>query len=231
MHKAAQIAVALTLPLILLISNVKLLTSDAFIHYEYNRAGFPADVAVPEGGYPLPKQERTRLAKIALRSVAGAEGIRLLEQARFEQSGQPAFNEREIRHMDDVRVLMGWSSILFWLSQLLLLLALSWLLHKRATRPQAARALWLGAFGALLLAGALIVLILLNFDFFFTKFHRLFFSGETWLFSSSDTLIRLFPAAFWSDAALIIGGLTALELVASGALAWRWERHCPRSAQ
>ena len=35
-----------------------------------------------------------------------------------------------------------------------------------------------------------------------------FFAAGTWTFEYSDTLIRLFPEAFWYDAALTIAGLS-----------------------
>ena len=37
---------------------------------------------------------------------------------------------------------------------------------------------------------------------FFAGFHHLFFTGDSWLFLYSDTLIRLFPIRFWEDAFL-----------------------------
>jgi integral membrane protein (TIGR01906 family) len=54
--------------------------------------------------------------------------------------------------------------------------------------------LGLGAFAAI------------SFWQFFAWFHSLFFSGDSWLFSFSDTLIRLFPIRFWQDAVAWIGG-------------------------
>jgi integral membrane protein (TIGR01906 family) len=63
---------------------------------------------------------------------------------------------------------------------------------------------------------ALLAYVLLNFNNFFTNFHRLFFEGGSWMFSYSDTLIRLFPIRFWSDVALIIGCGSLLE----GLLLW-----------
>jgi integral membrane protein (TIGR01906 family) len=69
-------------------------------------------------------------------------------------------------------------------------------------------------------AGALGLYILLNFNNFFTRFHHLFFEGDTWLFRRDDTLIRLFPNDFWFDASAGIAGLTVVELVVVGAVAW-----------
>lgn len=70
--------------------------------------------------------------------------------------------------------------------------------------------------GALLTLGivaAIIVVALVNWDFFFTGFHKLFFEGGTWYFLYSDTLIRLFPEQFWFDAALTIGAVTVAGAV------------------
>jgi integral membrane protein (TIGR01906 family) len=63
------------------------------------------------------------------------------------------------------------------------------------------------------LIGAALVAVALNFDALFTDFHHLFFQGDSWLFYYSDTLIRLFPLRFWSDAFIFTGVLTALGAV------------------
>jgi len=53
-----------------------------------------------------------------------------------------------------------------------------------------------------LIAGAGITLNPNIFWQFFTLFHKIFFTGDSWLFYYSDTLIRLFPMRFWQDAFL-----------------------------
>jgi uncharacterized membrane protein len=42
----------------------------------------------------------------------------------------------------------------------------------------------------------------------FDLFHRFLFVPGSWLFSYSDTLIRLFPMKFWFDATLTISLLS-----------------------
>jgi integral membrane protein (TIGR01906 family) len=56
----------------------------------------------------------------------------------------------------------------------------------------------------------------ISFWQFFTVFHELFFSGGSWLFLYSDTLIRLFPLPFWQDAFLFAGVLDVLGGLALG---------------
>jgi uncharacterized membrane protein len=51
-----------------------------------------------------------------------------------------------------------------------------------------------------------------------------FFTGDTWLFNYTDTLIRLYPEQFWFDAATVIGVMTIVEAILLGALAWWWGR-------
>ena len=56
----------------------------------------------------------------------------------------------------------------------------------------------------------------INFWQFFTDFHGLFFSGNSWQFLYSDTLIRLFPLRFWQDAFLFAGIIDILGGLAFG---------------
>jgi len=51
---------------------------------------------------------------------------------------------------------------------------------------------------------------------FFTLFHELFFTGDSWIFEYSDTLIRLFPLRFWQDLFLFIPILIAICGLALG---------------
>jgi integral membrane protein (TIGR01906 family) len=85
------------------------------------------------------------------------------------------------------------------------------------------QALFSGAILTLGIIAAIVVIAILNWDFFFTEFHTLFFAGGTWRFEYSDTLIRLFPEQFWFDAALTIGSMTVLAAMSILILTWRWK--------
>jgi hypothetical protein len=243
--KIIQVVVALALPLVLLMGNVQLTAHMRFVRYEYGKASFPADTVVPLGGYPLSKAERTALAEAALRSIIGSEGMRALEEARLQETGAPAFNAREIRHMRDVRWLFQRARALFWVALVALVggaVLLTWRggsprhgppgqasppLRGEAAwerRQKVTRPLLISAISTLSLAAALGLYILLSFGSFFTQFHHVFFEGDTWLFRQDDTLIRLFPTDFWFDAAAIIAGLTVVELALVGVGAWWWGR-------
>jgi integral membrane protein (TIGR01906 family) len=153
----------------------------------------------------------------------------LLQQAKLP-NGAPAFNEREIKHMNDVRILIG----VVYPMQLIglgLIVILSVALHRsskwRSAVPLGLR--W-GTILTLALLAGLILYIVLNFDSFFLTFHRLFFEGDTFMFRFDDTLIRLYPEQLWSDAFIFIGVLTVVMALAVLAISQVWVRRIGESA-
>jgi integral membrane protein (TIGR01906 family) len=215
--RVVQVLVAVALPVALILGNVFLVAGDWFIRHEYDKASFPADSHVPPGGYSLPRVEREALAKLGLASVLEPDGIRLLEEARFQQTGQPAFNDREIRHMRDVNVLMRKVRWVLWTAVAVVVIGAATLLLLREGRALA-RSLWRSSLASLALFLALGLLIAVGFNLFFTGFHRIFFEGNTWRFYYTDTLIRIYPTRFWFDVSLYLAGMTLAEfgLVAAG---------------
>jgi integral membrane protein (TIGR01906 family) len=194
--------VTLVIPIVLLLTSVRLLLTPTYVDLEYSLPGFPEDP------YGMTFPERRQNAKIALRSILEKEGIPLLEEQRFAD-GTPMYNERALGHMEDVRGLTG-IVLDVWLLLLALLIggwAAAW--HFGALQPFSR---WLVRGGQLtigLIVTALIF-VALSFNELFTGFHRIFFEGDTWLFQFTDTLIRLFPLRFWQDVFIALGVLTLL---------------------
>ncbi|NIP41669.1 MAG: TIGR01906 family membrane protein, partial [Aliifodinibius sp.] len=120
--------------------------------------------------------------------------------------GSPLYNERELKHMLDVKIVVGYTMIVFYLGLAIILgVGYWWIRTNRA--DQYLSALSKGGWFTVGLIVFVITMIIINFNVFFVAFHRVFFEGDTWLFNYSDTLIRLFPEVFWRDAFLMIGGL------------------------
>ena len=82
-----------------------------------------------------------------------------------------------------------------------------------------------GGLWTLGLIAAILVFVALSFSALFTQFHMLFFSGDTWLFQFSDTLIRLFPMQFWQDAFIWVGALSILQAALLYFLGKRWGKN------
>ncbi|MCS7286789.1 MAG: TIGR01906 family membrane protein [Anaerolineae bacterium] len=187
---------------IILLAPYPFLARPEFIRWEYARPGFPPS-------FRFTPEEREKLSVATLRYVIGGEGLEYL-RTLSDESG-PIYNERELRHMADVKRVASGALLALRLSLALAFLSATalWLKGWR-------RELILGLFaGTLLLVGfglATGIMAFVNFDLFFTLFHRLFFEGDSWLFPYSDSLIQLYPLTFWVDATrwwLTISGATA----------------------
>jgi integral membrane protein (TIGR01906 family) len=81
-----------------------------------------------------------------------------------------------------------------------------------------------GGYLTLGLIGLSLVGILVGFSGFFTGFHRLFFTGDTWLFQYNDSLIRLFPMKLWQDGFTAAGVLSGILGLAAALLPRHWAR-------
>jgi integral membrane protein (TIGR01906 family) len=215
LKKLLVFIITLLIPFLLVVASIRIVANPWFINFEYNRADFPPDP------YGFTLAQRTPLGFAGLYSVVpeGA-GMIELEQAKLP-NGEPAFQAREIKHMFDVRVLMGKVFPLALISSALLVV-LAIVFRKNAQyRDVVPQGLSAGSILTLVLLVGLIAYVLLNFDSFFLTFHRLFFEGDTFMFRYDDTLIRLYPEQLWSDAAILIGVLTgamAVGLLVTG----RW---------
>ena len=194
--------VVLLIPLAVIMLAARLLMTPVFLETEYRLPGFPED----SFGFTL--QDRLQWSKPSVEYLINSAGIDFLGNLHFAD-GTPIYNQRELSHMADVKRVVQ-NLLRLWYADLALLALLGlW----------AWNAGWMQAYlrgckrGGFLTAGVLLVLAgfaSISFWQFFTWFHSLFFSGDTWLFEYSDTLIRLFPIRFWQDAVAFIGGFTIL---------------------
>ena len=213
--------IALVVPAILVVDGFRVLATDTFVAWELGRDGFPPDL------YGFSTAQRTSLAKLGLRSIEpGTEGIALLERARLP-NGSPAFESRELRHMEDVRSLFG-AALRAQLVALIAVVVLGLALWRTRLRAAVPAGLFAGAIATVGIAVLAVPLILLGFDEFFTRFHEIFFSGDSWRFSSADTLIRIYPEQFWIDVSRIVAGLAVAQAMLLGALSWWWLRRARR---
>ena len=206
--------VAVLVPLALIGLGLRALLTPFFLKIEYNMPYFPPDE------YGFTKQDRLKWAPYALDYLVNSADISYLADLKFED-GTSLYNERELSHMEDVKRVTK-AALNAWYVILALLLGLgiwSRLGHwEQAYRQGLMRGGWLMVGLAVAVGLVVLVGILINPDVFwnfFVGFHRLLFTGDTWLFLFSDTLIRLFPIRFWQDAFLLaaliaLGGGIAL---------------------
>ncbi len=210
-----KLLLILLLPLLLVIGSVRLLVTDQYLAFEYRKADFSAD---PFG---FDQAQRLGYASANFRYVRNAQPLYALAGQRLGNA--PLYNDRELKHMQDVQKVYQATWWVWQIALNVILLAGFALAWRAETRLALAAAI---KWGGLLTAGLVIVVGLLAvvaWRFWFVAFHQIFFAPGTWMFEYSDTLIRLFPEKFWFDAALTLSGLSLLGGLLLVLIGWRWQ--------
>ena len=192
---------------------IRILLNPFFLDYEYNLPNFPSD---PFG---FTTADRLYWGKISLNYLVNDQGISYLGNLKFADN-TPFYNERELSHMSDVKNLIQTSLKIGYGAIVVLLLFWFWSWRKKWSGT-----FWRGVARGGLLTIGLIVAVLIgvatNFDALFRGFHAIFFKGNTWLFYTNDSLIRLFPEKLWSDAFLFMGIFSITGAIVLGFLGLR----------
>ena len=214
--------VTILVPIVLVLTAVRLLITPLYVEIEYNTPAFPED------RYGFTKEDRLYYSKIAIEYLLNDDDISFLADLRFPDGQQVPwescrfmddctrlYNDRELRHMEDVKgVVKSALWVLYGgLVALVILTLWAWLgSWVREYRRGLARGGWLTA----ILIGATLVFVMIAFGILFVAFHQVFFDAGTWRFFFSDMLIRLFPERFWRDTFLAVGILAGGSGLALG---------------
>lgn len=198
--KILSIFMTITLPFVLIMFSIRVLFTPSFLKFEYNLPGFPVDQ------YGFSTEERIKWGTESINYLFSNSGPEFLENLQFKD-GTGIYNEREISHMVDVKVLLDQTLLIFYI---LLIIYAGIILWAYLKKPQ--RLVWKslsnGGWLTIGLIGLVLAAVVISFNALFTAFHRVFFTGDTWLFYFSDTLIRLFPIRLWQDAFIFMGIIT-----------------------
>jgi integral membrane protein (TIGR01906 family) len=206
--------VTLLTPIALVMAAVRLLITPAYLVFEYNTPGFPADP------YGFTKADRLHWSKIAAEYLLNDEGISFLADLRFPDGQQGPlescqyiddctrlYNDRELKHMVDVKAVVE-AALGVWYASLGLLLLLWFVAGQAGWGRDYRRGLRRGGWLTVFLLLGIILFVMLSFNVLFVAFHNIFFQAGTWQFLFSDTLIRLFPERFWRDTFIAVGVLS-----------------------
>ena len=192
--------IALTLPFMLIMLSIRILFTPLFLNIEYKMPGFPVDT------FGFSTEDRLIWGKASMQYLFNTEGSQLLEDLRYED-GTSIYNQRELSHMVDVKILLQTALKIFYALGGLYLFIIGLVYNRKWIKT-----FWLALSNGGWLTIGIIALILssiaISFDALFTTFHKIFFTGDTWLFYYSDTLIRLFPMRLWRDAFISMGVIT-----------------------
>ena len=213
--RIAHWIVVLSIPVFVGFGIIILSITPLYPRYEYAKESFPPD------NYGWTQEQRLELALVAVaylrRPEPAEEVIFMLEEQRLPGSDEPLYNEEEISHMIDVKLvadgLIERASLIAGAIAILGLIVLFW---QPETRLLGYRAVRRGGMVLTLLLVGIGLFILIGWNTFFTLFHELLFPPDTWSFPLTDSLIRLFPNKFWFD----YGTLTSGAVFVSGVIIW-----------
>jgi len=189
--------ITVSVPVVISGLSILILLSPIFMGLEYQRPGFPPD------NYGFSTQERLIFGNQTRRYLISNMTLADLEELRFED-GEPIYIERELKHLEDVKIVLKGVSKVFWVAVGLVILGAVFA-HYKDWWNGYKRAFSRGGWLTTALLGMILVLSLVSFQALFTNFHLIFFEGNSWIFLYSDTLIRLFPIRFWQDIFLALG--------------------------
>ena len=222
--KPLKLLTSLLVPFLLVLGAVQVLATEQYLDFEYGKADFPADP------YGLDQAQRLVFASTTLRWVREGQPIEALAGQRL--GNRPLYNQRELKHMQDVQDVFLVTRRIWYITLGLFILIGLFLSYRKESLPEFAHGLIIGG---LLVAGLVAVLGLLaiiTWQVWFVAFHQIFFTPGSWTFNTSDTLIRLFPERFWYDAALTLSGLSlisGLGIALTGWYAQQKHRYVPKS--
>jgi integral membrane protein (TIGR01906 family) len=215
---AAVVFIAVCVLPVAALSALRIVTNDWIVHFELDHGALPRD------RYGMTNDERRSLALFGLDSIRpGGEGIGLLRGRRLED-GEVAFKERELAHMQDVRDIVGFAFRVHLVLVALLVISALGLGVRPSTRGIVPRGLQLGAVATLGFAALVGVVMAVAWKPFFDGFHNLFFEGRTWHFESGDTLLRVYPNAFWVGVAVWIAIIAIAFAAVTLAVTTLWLR-------
>lgn len=205
--RLAAACYVVALPVLLITSNIRFLTSDVS-YYRHGFREFNADQAT---GIPMPQLD-SAAAQIVNYFHNDEDQLRVLITVNGNE--ESLFNQREIEHMHDVKSLM---QLVFHLNTLSLVIVIGYIAltvlwaRERSLRRLAWQSLAGIGLGAVVV-GVIGGFALTGFDAAWTEFHEIAFRNNLWqLDPATDHLIQMFPEPFWRQATMIVGGLTLGE--------------------
>lgn len=192
--------VILAMPFFLGLGMVRAVIAWDYPSFEYQR--------IPPDRFGFTPEERLSLAHATLdylqRPEPAAEVIHLLEDLRLPGTDDALYNESEISHMVDVKVVADAIKRVAYIAGVIVAGGLALMLIPAGTRRFGWRTLFLAGLATIIALALIAAAILIAWPIFFVQFHELLFPPGTWTFAYSDSLIRLFPEQFWFDIGVII---------------------------
>lgn len=201
--------ITIAVPFLLIMLSIRVVFTPVYLQVVYRMPGFPTDP------YGFTLEDRLHYGRVSLEYLFNDQGIDFLANQQLPD-GSPLYNQRELSHMVDVKVLLQKMQIALDILVIVFIILVNWALFGH-WMPAFLHALGNGGKLTLALIALVLVFTLVSFRALFTGFHEIFFTGNTWLFYYSDSLIRLFPLPLWQYGFILVGLIT---IIGAGVLIW-----------
>jgi len=217
LERILGVVITASIPIVICVFSILILLSPVFMNLEYRLPNFPEDQ------YGFSTEERLDFGNQTRRYLVTNATLDDLGDIKFN-SGDPIYVERELEHLEDVKIVLQGVFKVFWGAVAVLVLGGIYARFQNWGNDytlSVSKGGWVTAG----LLGTILFLSIVSFRSLFTNFHLIFFEGNSWLFLYSDTLIRLFPIRFWQDAFLVFGITTLAGGILLGWLLSRKNRN------
>lgn len=197
LNKVFMLIIVLLLPIALLLTTIEIFTFD--INY-YDKKFEQYEI-----------EEETGLEKSELLEII-QDMLDYLKDKRDSISSKEVFGQREVLHMEDVKVLFDKGFKIRNITLALSILSILFLIIR--DKAELGKALIILSSLYLSLMLILASLMYIDFDKYFDYFHMIFFNNDLWLLDpEKDILIQMLPLDFFYSIAYKISSLFIVQLI------------------
>ncbi|HCX64141.1 MAG TPA: TIGR01906 family membrane protein [Eubacteriaceae bacterium] len=219
LKKGTYLLLVMIVPIVVLLSQVEVMVKwDSFYYNQYQ-----ANQVTQNTG-----MEMDQLMQVTDKMQDYLLGDRKQFQVEAVVDGESTllFNEREIIHMDDVKKLFDGGLLIRNIGAVIALGVMAYGLRRRDQMVLQALIYSVGFFFALM--GIFALLMTLDFQSLFHRFHEIFFTNDYWILDpDKSVLINMVPLAFFMQMTIRIVLLSTGTMVMIGILSWwgikKWE--------
>ncbi|KXL53962.1 hypothetical protein CLNEO_00570 [Anaerotignum neopropionicum] len=213
-YKGLGVLAGLALMIVLLFSSVEFVIyhMDGYFENEYNKYQVTQAIDI----------EMDDLLLVTEKMMDYLKGSRdnLIIYTKIGNQEREFFNTKEKKHMADVQKLFIAAQSLRLKALLFAVFVMGILLFLKK-----GSALFYGIQWSIAVffagTGLLVVLVLFNFNHYFTLFHKIFFNNNDWILNNkTDLLINIVPEGFFRDTAFWITGVFGTSALIVWGISW-----------
>lgn len=198
------IILVISLPIMMLLTDLQLVTFDLeFFEDKYHEYDIPSETGIE-------KKDLMFITEELLEYLKGNRDDIIIYKNVYGEKEQ-IFEERELLHLEDVKELFKKGFIIRNLTFLAFIISILYFL--KYNRKKLPKALIVTSLLPIALFTILSILLALDFNKYFTYFHKILFDNDLWLLNpKTDILIQMYPLQFFYSIAYKIVAYFGIQL-------------------